>query len=107
MDSIEITVAVLEERIRNLDKALELQAREYSRRLEELNHSHQQQVDRNAMYVSRESWELSNKELNKALEIRAQENAVWQRAVDRWRWISVGAGVAGGGIIAGLTRLIE
>ena len=35
-------------------KALQLQAAEYQRRLEDLNHAHKVTADRNAMFVSRE-----------------------------------------------------
>ena len=94
-ESAEIKIAVLESLLQGLRENIALQAKEYERRLTELNHAHQNQIDRNAQYVSREAWEL-----------KLSEQESWRREVDRWRWIAVGAGIAGGGLTAIVTRLI-
>jgi len=47
-----VKLAVLEERLRNMDKALEIQAKEYDRRLHELNHAHEQAVEVQHTYVT-------------------------------------------------------
>jgi len=52
--SDETRLAVLEERLRGMDRALELQAREYDRRLHELNHAHEQAVEVQHTYVTEE-----------------------------------------------------
>ena len=50
----EVQIAVLEERLRAMDKALTLQAIEYDRRLRELNHAHEQAVEVQHTYVTDE-----------------------------------------------------
>lgn len=80
-------IAVLETQLVGLREAISLQAREYERRLQELNHAHQNQMDRNAQYISREAWEIRNAEIDK-----------WRREIDMWRWVSIGAGIVGGGL---------
>jgi hypothetical protein len=50
-------VVVLEQRLLALERAIALQAMEYSRRLEELNHAHAQQVQAQATYIGREVYE--------------------------------------------------
>lgn len=85
-----VKIAVLEERVRGLDKALLLQASEYERRLDELNHAHAQQVERNAQYVSRELWDSRNKEVDD-----------WRRAVDNRLSRNVGIAI-GVSAVAGL-----
>lgn len=89
-DDYDIKIAVLEERQHGFDKAILLQAREYERRLRELNHAHAQQVERNAHYVSRELWEARNHEIDD-----------WRRTVDSR--MSRSAGIAIGiSAVAGL-----
>ena len=57
-------VARLEERLRGMDeavnlreRAVDIQANEYRRRLDELNHAHAQQVQTQATYIGREVYE--------------------------------------------------
>ena len=52
--SADTRLAVLEERLRGMDRALELQAKEYDRRLHELNHAHEQAVEVQHTYVTEE-----------------------------------------------------
>ena len=94
-DSLICEIAVLKERLASTAEAIKKQAIEYERRLQELNHAHQQQMDRNAQYVSREAWEIYNGKMDD-----------WRREVDRWRWISIGAGCAGGGGVALLLKAL-
>ena len=70
-------VAVLEERLRSMDKALALQAHEYDRRLGELNHAHEQAVQVQHTYVSEEVHERDVAAARKAAQ------AVAQSAVDK------------------------
>jgi hypothetical protein len=65
-------IAVLNERLVGMETARRLQADEYARRLDELNHAHDQAIARNAHYVTREMWEARNVESNN-----------WRRGVDR------------------------
>ncbi len=90
-----VRIAVLQEQITGLKDAIVLQAKENERRLQELNHAHQAQIDRNAQYVSREAFELRTREIDK-----------WRREVDMWRWISIGAGIAGGGAAAAVFKVL-
>ncbi len=75
--------------------ALELQAIEYERRLEDLNHAHEIQTRRNAEYISRETHETKMDEINRRLMI-----------LDQWRWISIGAGATLGSVMGFLTQFI-
>lgn len=65
-------------------KALELQAREYERRLDELNHSHSLAAERYAQYVSRE---LHDREFSRV----DKDIATLSRIV----WIGVGIALIG------------
>lgn len=47
-------IAVLKERLRGMDTALSLQADEYDRRLDELNHAHEEAVRVQQTYVTEE-----------------------------------------------------
>ncbi len=91
-----VRIAVLESQIKGLRENIVLQAREYERRLSELNHAHQLQIDRNADYVSREAWDMKNIELES-----------WRRTIDQWRWISIGLGIAGGGVAGWIARAFK
>jgi hypothetical protein len=64
-------IEVLKERIRGIELALALQADEYARRLEELNHAHARAQERNANFLGMEAYEEHRKQLEQ-----------WQRAVD-------------------------
>jgi len=52
-NSIEVRLARLEERVKSFDLARELQAKEYARRLDELNHAHERAVADRAGTVTR------------------------------------------------------
>lgn len=94
---LETEVAVLQERLSNGNEAVKLQALEYERRLTTLNHAHEQQVQRNLDYVSRETWEQKNVELEK-----------WQRGIDQWKWTSLGiGGLTGAGLAALVNKLVS
>ena len=45
-----------EARLKDLRRALKLQAAEYERRLNQLNHAHEQNIERNAEFVSEEKF---------------------------------------------------
>lgn len=51
----------INERFDALDKALELQAKEYARRLHDLNGEYQRDRQRQAQFVSEDKWETTNK----------------------------------------------
>jgi uncharacterized protein YjbK len=90
-ENLEVRLAVMESQMADLKHGIALQAREYERRLEELNHAHERQVESNRHYVSREAWELKHSEL----EIRVL-------TIDRWRWMSLGAASSIGAILGAL-----
>ena len=73
------------DRLRHAERAIavlktRLRAEEAARKL--LRHEHEQQASRN-------------------LELE-----VWRRQVDRWRWMSIGAGLAGGGLVAMISKAL-
>ena len=94
-----VRIAVLESQLHGLRDNIVLQAKEYERRLSELNHEYQRQTERNAQYVSREAWELRSREIERAMELRNKEVDSRLLAGDKWRWISIGASGAGGGLL--------
>ncbi len=126
MDEIDhqsaVRLAVLETRLNGTLESISLQAKEYERRLGELNHSHQQQVDRNATYVSRELWDSKLTEwetwrrqieqrnsaylASATWESAQKEWDTWRRQIDQWRWISIGAAAASGAVAGYLTKLL-
>lgn len=55
-DSDHVRLAVLEEVVRGMRSNLKLQAAEYSRRLGELNHAHEKQVQDQRTYVSEDKF---------------------------------------------------
>ena len=89
-------VAILQTELKCSADARDLQAKEYERRLSDLNHAHTQQESRNAEYIRRETFDTY------ALTM---EN--WRREVDMWRWVSIGIGIAGGGAVGGLISLLK
>jgi hypothetical protein len=58
-----VRIAVLETKLANADGARILQAKEYERRLGDLNHAHQQAMERNATFVSRELYDSGMREV--------------------------------------------
>jgi hypothetical protein len=70
---------LLDEKLRGRDGALSLQAKEYERRLEDLNHEHQKNQDRNRDFVGTEKFESFEREFrqykesnDKAVEAKAK-----------------------------------
>jgi uncharacterized coiled-coil protein SlyX len=57
-DSLEIKVAVLEERLVQANHALELQAKAYEYRLENLNHSAEKMSKMQETYLTKDAYEL-------------------------------------------------
>ena len=95
-EALLVEIAVLKERITGMKGEISKQALEYERRLQELNHAHQQQQDRNAQYVSREAWEARNAMID-----------AWRRDVDKQRWVAAAVAsliAAGVSILAGVIR---
>ena len=92
---LQVRIAILETQLIAVKDATLLQAKEYERRLHELNNEHARQVARNESYVSKAVWDVTLSEWEK-----------WRRDVDRWRWISMGVGVASGGAGALLAKLL-
>ncbi len=62
-DDLQTRIAVLEERVKNRDTALKLQAEEYERRLQDLNHSHAQARAKEVEFLPRETYYKSEGEL--------------------------------------------
>lgn len=56
-ESLETRLGVLTERVTGSERAMVLQAKEYERRLEELNHAHARQVAMQMTFVSKDSWD--------------------------------------------------
>jgi len=61
---IAVKIAVLEEKVFNLQVAIDKQAKEYERRLAELNHAHEKQVADQSTYVSGARYEGWQGEIN-------------------------------------------
>lgn len=63
-ENLKTEVAVLKEKIVCLISARDLQAAEYHRRLDELNHAHAKAEQKNADYLPRELFEQTIRELS-------------------------------------------
>ena len=72
-----------DERFRSLRRALKLQAKEYGRRLDELNHAHEQNVRRNAEFVGIEKFEGAIRELKAQIEGQKQEFSTYKETTNR------------------------
>ena len=72
-------IATLEAEVKGQDKALAIQSREYERRLQDLNHSHEQAVERYAQFLPREIYEGDGRELR-----------AWRRIIDDERAMNTG-----------------
>ena len=73
---------LVKQRFKAIDKALKLQAKEYGRRLSELNHAHQQSREKERDFISTEVYSRDIRELTgkiNALE-RAESNRLGQFA---------------------------
>ncbi len=112
---LEVRLSILETLLTERQKQVDLQAKEYERRLNELNHSYEQQMQRNTDYVLRETWELRHDELMKQVQHHNGYDTEKFAEIDRWRarllgvavGVAVGAGIAGGGITALIMRLVQ
>lgn len=67
-----IKIAVLEERVANRDIERERQAQEYSRRLDDLNHAHEQAAKDKVQFLQRETYDRSEASM-----------LIWRRDVDK------------------------
>lgn len=85
IQELTVEVAVLKTRLKSSELALEIQSREYERRLEELNHSHQAAVVDRAQYVTRELHDQLNQELLGKIEALRKEsqNFICHKDFDR------------------------
>ena len=88
---------------RYVNKALRKQALEYERRLDALNHAHEQAVAEQARTVSRELFDVYVKETNAAADLklkpisdRVNKTESWQ---DQWSGRVIGLGVIGSAIL--------
>jgi hypothetical protein len=114
-------IAVIQTKLDNILIAIEKQAKEYERRLQELNHAHQQQMDRNATYIARETYEADGKTMDAkmgALSKQVNDIDTWKQTMNGVReivadltaWkqrltgiqigIAIGSGLTGGGVVA-------
>ncbi len=102
--SLEVKIAVLETRLSERQAQLDLQAREYERRLNELNHAHDMAAADKAAFLRKDTYDA-----------KIAEFAKWQNEMDVWRsrtvGIGIGAGIGGGlasgGAVALLMRLFQ
>ena len=119
---LHIRIAVLETLVVERERAMTLQAKEYERRLEALNHAHEQQVERNTEYVSREIWDAFKRSTDVRFDSTGETNNKRAEAFDKrvmeleqWRSRSTGVilgamaviGAVGGAIGAFFTRLFK
>ena len=87
MDSLDVKVARIEKHVEQMEKqyekALTLQAKEYERRLADLNHEAEQLRQMQATYLPRETWELALGKIEESLkELRAfKDNAVGRQVI--------------------------
>jgi hypothetical protein len=59
-----VRIAILETKLHAADEARTLQAKEYERRLQDLNHAHQKAVEERATVVSRELYDSGIREVH-------------------------------------------
>lgn len=78
MPSDEVRLAILETLIAEMRRALDLQAREYERRLDDLNHAHQSAMEVQARYVTRELYEERHRELMRRMEKTEDEEITYR-----------------------------
>jgi len=111
VNDLAIRVAILETQLEAAQMAMKLQAREYERRLDELNHSHAQQVARNANYVGREVWDLhvtgNDAKFNILSDRLNRFDVTHSRLTGMAIGISIGAGFAGGSVGALIMKLLR
>jgi hypothetical protein len=59
MDDDSVSLREFEQRLAAIDKATELQAKEYERRLSELNHAHAKAEERDELFLKKEVFEIT------------------------------------------------
>ncbi len=93
-----VRIAVLETQIKGLKENIVLQAKEYERRLTELNHAHDQAVTDKAKFVNLDIFYAKLEEISK-----------WRSEMDSWRnrviGIYIGLGLASG-VVSGLITVM-
>jgi hypothetical protein len=86
-----VSIPVIEERIKRIEKATEkalrLQAKEYERRLEILNHEAIQLRDMQAKYVPREVFDSKHYELEQKIQINTDYILAQRGKSDLQKWI--------------------
>ena len=104
--SVETRLAIMEERVSSIQTATRLQATEYERRLQELNHAHAQQAERNALYLPREYFDMHHSQLES--EVESTRRAIELRLVELelWRWKSTGIAIGAGGVLGALISFL-
>ena len=94
-----LKIAVLEAQLAGMKENILLQAKEYERRLTELNHAHARAADDRTKFVS-----------NELFSAKMSEFVKWQSNIDQWRskvfGIVLGAGLTGGGLAGALSAAI-
>lgn len=91
-DDPTVRLAVLETRLEERERALELQAAEYTRRLDDLNHAHQQREERDRDYIMREVFEASQVAETTARQLAFERQDDRLKSLENWR--SRASGVA-------------
>jgi hypothetical protein len=97
--SDETKIAVLQSEVANLKQSIILQAKEYERRLTELNHAHAQSTIDKSKFLAADMFYVNKDDVNK-----------WRNEIDQWRskvigiaiGIGLASGFAGGSIAAAL-----
>ena len=71
----DIDIAILKEKIKSAEKSLEIQAKEYERRLEILNHEAERLKSMQATYIRREMYDREHKYLED--KITSVTKVIW------------------------------
>lgn len=90
----------------DLERRMTESAAELARHLEKLNHAHEQAVERNADYISREAYSLNHNELLRRMDIYRDEMAELNEELSALRgrlWLPM---LVAGGLAAALALAI-
>ena len=105
-DDLVTRIAVLEQQLKGAEHAVMLQAKEYERRLLELNHAHDRAVQDRATYVTREMFASFQDKIESSLdsirESRSQDSGHKRGVGDAWKFV-----VAAVGLISTLALLLD
>lgn len=85
--------ALLDERYEAQENARQLQATEYERRLQALNHAHEQAVEVQHTYVTQDKYEDNKERDAEALKLALERQDGRLNSLENWRSRSVGAAV--------------